>query len=141
MGSLKCKNEGTVGCIRHKATVPKDCNTCLDCTLDEDIPLYDRRKAIPTQPQPIWETNMYKVLKFSAGWCKPCSQLAATLEGQDLGVEITSVDIDEQPEIATSNSIRGVPTMVLFSNDTEIARISGSKSLGEIKAWLLREMV
>lgn len=139
MGQLHCKNEGSVGCMRHKATVPKDYHSCLDCTLDEEIPLYDRRKAIPIQP--IQETNMYKVLKFSATWCGPCKQLAATLEGQDLGVEITSIDIDEQPEIATSNSIRGVPTLVLFSNDTEIARISGSKSLGEIKSWLLREMV
>lgn len=84
---------------------------------------------------------MYKVLKFGATWCNPCHQLEITLEGQELPCEFESVNIDESPEIATKHAIRGVPTLVLFSNDVAVARLSGAKSLSEIKAWLSREMV
>jgi thioredoxin-like negative regulator of GroEL len=84
---------------------------------------------------------MYKVLKFGATWCNPCQQLEITLEGQELPCEFESVNIDEFPEIATKYAIRGVPTLVLFNDTKEISRISGAKSLSEIKGWLAREMV
>lgn len=59
--------------------------------------------------------------------------LAKTLEGQDLGVEIEVIDIDENRELCDKYHIRGVPTLV---NPETGSMLVGNSSLEDIKTWL-----
>ena len=76
---------------------------------------------------------MKTIYRFTASWCNPCKQLAKTLEGEDLGVEIVVVDIDENRELCEKYNIRGVPTLADSNNDSILV---GNSSLEDIKAWI-----
>ena len=49
---------------------------------------------------------------FNAAWCGPCQQMKPHIgKLQKEGYPITEVDVDEQPTIAESANVRGVPTI------------------------------
>lgn len=76
---------------------------------------------------------MKKIYRFTAEWCGPCKILAKTLDGEDLGVEIEVVDIDENRALCEQYNIRGVPTLL----DPESgARMVGAPLLADIKRWI-----
>lgn len=77
-----------------------------------------------------------KVLRFTASWCQPCKMLAKTLEGITTEYPIEVVDIDDNQELSIQYGIRGVPTLVMLENDTEIKRITGVQTEGFLKDWL-----
>lgn len=77
-----------------------------------------------------------KIIKFSASWCGPCKMLAMTLDGEDLGIPVESIDIDENSKLAREYTIRSVPTMVLVEGDREVKRLLGANTLEAIKTWI-----
>ena len=79
---------------------------------------------------------MKKILKFSASWCQPCKMLAKNLENAQLTIPVEEVDIDEKTEMSVEYKIRGVPTLVLLEDGVEIKRMSGMKSVEEIRNWI-----
>ena len=78
---------------------------------------------------------MKKILKFSASWCQPCKMLAKNLENANLTIPVEEVDIDEKTDMSVEYKIRGVPTLVMLEDGKEIKRVSGVKSVNELKAW------
>mgnify|MGYP003586578410 CR=1 FL=1 len=78
---------------------------------------------------------MKKILKFSASWCQPCKMLAKNLENANLTIPVEEVDIDEKTDMSVEYKIRGVPTLVMLEDGKEIKRVSGVKSVDELKAW------
>jgi len=78
-----------------------------------------------------------RLLKFSAEWCQPCKMLAKTLEGVNLPYTISSIDIDDNPNLAADYKVRGVPTMILVDdNDKEVGRLVGVKTKAEIEEFI-----
>ena len=78
-----------------------------------------------------------RLLKFSAEWCQPCKMLAKTLEGVNLPYTISSIDIDDSPNLAADYKVRGVPTMVLVDdNDKEVGRLVGVKTKAQIEEFI-----
>jgi thioredoxin len=69
------------------------------------------------------ERSQPVVVDFYATWCGPCILLAQELEmlAVEYGdrVRFLKVDTDEEHELATQMEIRGLPTMVFVSKDTE----------------------
>jgi thioredoxin 1 len=78
---------------------------------------------------------MKKILKFSASWCQPCKMLAKNLETAQLTVPVEEVDIDEKTDMSVEYKIRGVPTLVMLEDGKEVKRVSGVKSVDELKTW------
>jgi thioredoxin 1 len=83
---------------------------------------------------------MKEIIRFTASWCQPCKSLAKNLEGVDLGVPITVVDIDVNPEVAIEYQVRGVPTLILKSGDTQ-RRLVGVHTTEKIKEWIEQEQI
>jgi len=78
-----------------------------------------------------------RLLKFSAEWCQPCKMLAKTLEGVNLPYTISSIDIDDSPNLAADYKVRGVPTMILVDdNDKEVGRLVGVKTKAQIEEFI-----
>jgi thioredoxin 1 len=76
------------------------------------------------------------LVKFEASWCQPCKMQSKILEGIKLDIPVIAIDIDEQSELATTYRIRGVPTMVLIDNGTEIKRKSGVMQSAELTNFI-----
>jgi len=63
-----------------------------------------------------------ETLKFHASWCSPCKVLSKNLEG----LEVTSIDVDEDVEgLASKFKIRSVPTLIFTKDGEEVGRSVG----------------
>ena len=72
------------------------------------------------------------LVDFWAPWCGPCQMLGPIIE--QLGDEmdgkavIGKVDIDEEPDLAARYGVMSIPTVILFKNGEEAARMVGLQS-------------
>lgn len=78
-----------------------------------------------------------ELLKFKAVWCGPCKSLTNMIEGVDLGVPVREIDVDDDSASAIKYSVRSIPTLVLVEDGVEIKRISGVKTVEELKEWIV----
>lgn len=69
------------------------------------------------------------LVDFWADWCAPCRMLAPTVDAvAEQYVETASVvkvNVDESPSTAQRYGIKGIPTLILFSQGKEVERIVG----------------
>jgi thioredoxin 1 len=83
------------------------------------------------QPPTMQQTNLPKLWDFWATWCPPCKELKPTIEAlaeEYKGViEITSIDVDQQKDLAQKFGVTAVPTLVFLDKDgKELSRIVGA---------------
>lgn len=78
---------------------------------------------------------MKNLVVFKAHWCQPCKMLAKTLADTDLGIPVSTVDIDADPTATTEFNIRGVPTVLLMEDMQVVKRQSGYMSSEQLKAF------
>lgn len=67
------------------------------------------------------------LVDFYADWCGPCQMLEPTVEriAAETAAAVAKVDIDEQQSLAEANSVRGVPTLLLYVDGELAERIVG----------------
>lgn len=77
----------------------------------------------PAQPLPkLWD--------FWATWCPPCKELTPTVEAlgkeHEGKIEVKSINVDENKELAQKFEIKAIPTLVfLDAKGNELSRIVG----------------
>ncbi len=80
------------------------------------------------------------VVDFWANWCGPCKMMAPAFRqaaGELTGrVLFAKVETEQQTTLAARYGIRSIPTMVLFRDGQETARMSGALDAAGIKRWL-----
>jgi thioredoxin 1 len=88
--------------------------------------------AAAAQPQPKTEamTNLPKLWDFWATWCPPCKELKPTIEALEKEyagkIEIKSINVDENKELAQKFGVQAIPTLVfLDAKGNELSRIVG----------------
>ncbi len=91
------------------------------------------------------ENDKLHLVYFTASWCPPCQQMKKTTWVDESLVGwlnehavVSSVDVDEQPKIASDHEIRAMPTMVVFEDGAELGRVVGYQNAVELKGFMER---
>lgn len=84
------------------------------------------------------------LVDFYATWCGPCrmivpiiESLSKKLEGK---VKIAKLDIDEAQDVASSLGITSIPTIILFKDGKEVARVVGVKDEDYLSALISKHL-
>lgn len=76
------------------------------------------------------------LIDFYAPWCGHCQELLPVVEklADEVGQRamICKLNVDECREKAMEFGIRSIPTLILFRDGKEVARLTGNKSREEI---------
>lgn len=74
-----------------------------------------------------------------APWCGPCRMMSPAFEAAapelEPGFRLLKLNSDEEAHASARLGIRGIPTMILFREGREAARVSGAMSTGSIVSW------
>jgi len=93
--------------------------------------MFDRQIAKGTLPV---------VVDVWAPWCGPCRAMAPEYEkaaaATEPRVRFLKLNSDNEQAVAGRLGIRGIPTMLLYRDGKEIARVSGARSARDITSWL-----
>ena len=85
------------------------------------------------------------LVDFWASWCGPCRMLAPTLEAvaKDFAskLKIVKLNVDENEQTATSYSIRGIPTLILFKDGKKVAVTTGNLSKQQLSKFITDNLV
>lgn len=86
--------------------------------------------------------NLY--LDFWAPWCSPCVQISPILEeisNEMKDVTIAKHNIDEEPNVPTQFSVKGIPTMILFVNGEQKAIKVGATNKADLVEFLTKNKI
>ena len=85
------------------------------------------------------KTGLPLLVDFWVPWCGPCQSMAPAFEEAARllhpRLRLAKVNTEEEQGIASRYGVMSVPTMVLFQNGREKARISGAMPAESIVAW------
>ena len=79
--------------------------------------------------------NKLVLVDFWASWCSPCKILTPILESISENykeLKVIKHNIDENPNVATSEAIRSIPTLYLYKNGVKVETIIGAQPESQI---------
>ncbi|MCY1307865.1 Thioredoxin [compost metagenome] len=78
------------------------------------------------------------VVMFTASWCGPCKQMKPMVErlAGTAGLQVVRVDAGADQDVQTAHQIRGVPTIAVFRDGSEVARVVGTQTEARIAELL-----
>lgn len=82
---------------------------------------------------------MKTVYYFTADWCQPCKKtkpIVQELNRDQSTAGFQIIDVDDNPDLVKSFSIRSVPTFILFEEGIEKNRIVGGKTRQELEDFI-----
>lgn len=69
------------------------------------------------------------IIDFWASWCGPCKMMAPVFEElskEYVGkLKFAKISTEDYPDVASENSVSGIPCLIVFNNGEEIDRIVG----------------
>ena len=88
----------------------------------------------------VLQSDLPVLVDFWASWCPPCKMMVPVIE--DLSQEysgkakIAKLNVDEAREIASKYGIMSIPTMILFNDGKEVARLTGAMPKEKLSEWI-----
>ncbi len=81
---------------------------------------------------------MITFIKIGATWCQPCAAMEPVMAelvsryAQDDKLEIRQSDVDQEPELAASWSVRSIPCVIVVDQQVAVWRKVGYVECNEI---------
>jgi thioredoxin 1 len=80
------------------------------------------------------------LVDFWAEWCVPCHMVSPVVEeiGNERGekLKVAKLNIDENPQATRTYGVMSIPSLILFKDGQEVARVIGAKP----KEAILRDL-
>ena len=81
----------------------------------------------------VLESELPVLVDFYAVWCGPCKMMEPVLEklSNDWAdkLRVVKVNVDDNPDLASTYGIMSIPNMILFKSGEKAAEIIGAKPL------------
>ena len=87
----------------------------------------------------IIENAAIALVDFYADWCGPCKMLSPIIDEiaeECTDITVGKVNVDENNSLATRYNVMSIPTMIIFKNGKEQARLVGVRPKEDILAEL-----
>ena len=85
----------------------------------------------------VYESNLPILVDFWASWCPPCKMMEPIvdrLESEYEGrVRILRMNVDRNPETASTFSIQGLPTFIMFRGREVLGRLTAAQTEKKLK--------
>ena len=83
-----------------------------------------------TFEEEVIKSEVPVLVDFWADWCAPCKIIAPIVEDlaseYDGEVKFAKLDVDSNPNTATTYGIRGIPTLLIFRDGSPIGQVVGA---------------
>lgn len=79
------------------------------------------------------------IIKLGAKWCQPCRLLEpifTKMSEEFSDVDFVSVDIDDEPNLASKYSVSAVPTILFLKDDTVVDSLIGLHKESDIRSTI-----
>lgn len=84
------------------------------------------KQKLAESPRPV-------VVDLWAPWCGPCRAIAPSLKKlaaeYDGRVDLWKVNVDDEPDVARGLRVMGIPTLLVFREGKQVARVMGAQPL------------
>lgn len=87
----------------------------------------------------ILENAGIALVDFYADWCGPCKMLSPIIDEiseERTDITVGKVNVDENNSLAAKYNVMSIPTMIIFKNGKEQARVVGVRPKEDILAEL-----
>ncbi|MBX0305814.1 thioredoxin [Haloarcula salinisoli] len=109
-----------------------------DTAADTDIEPSDEPVAVsgPEQLDDLLASHDVVLVDFYADWCGPCKMLEPVVErlAAETDAIVAKVDVDANQQLASDYGVRGVPTLVLFADGTQVEEVVGVQPEDQLRS-------